>query len=66
MEGQLMAKQKEEVNLKEVALSEMEALIEQHNELVKVIQDSNGRLAEVKSMIVEKQGYLKALEDVDA
>tara|TARA_R100000808_G_C2069709_1_gene97747 strand:- start:113 stop:298 length:186 start_codon:yes stop_codon:yes gene_type:complete len=61
-----MAKQKEEVNLKEVALSEMEALIEQHNELVKVIQDSNGRLAEVKSMIVEKQGYLKALEDVDA
>ena len=61
-----MAKQKEEVNLEEVALSEMDALIEQHNELVKVIQDSNGRLAEVKSMIVEKQGYLKALEDVDA
>ena len=44
----------------------MESLIEQHNELVKVIQDSNGRLAEVKSMIVEKQGYLKALEDIDA
>ena len=61
-----MAKQKEEVNLKEIALSEMESLIEQHNELVKVIQDSNGRLAEVKSMIVEKQGYLKALEDIDA
>ncbi len=61
-----MAKKKEEVNLKEIALSEMESLIEQHNELVKVIQDSNGRLAEVKSMIVEKQGYLKALEDIDA
>lgn len=61
-----MANKTEKVNLKDEALKEMESLVEQHNELVKNIQDSQGRLAEVKNMLVEKQGYLKGLEDCDA
>ena len=58
-----MADKKQEPTLKEKATTEMNALVEQHNELVQVLQDSQGRLAEVKQQIVEKQGYLKALED---
>ena len=61
-----MANKTEKVNLKDEALKEMESLVEQHNELVKNIQDSQGRLAEVKNMLVEKQGYLKGLEACDA
>jgi|TARA_X000001382_G_scaffold123223_1_gene106822 hypothetical protein len=58
-----MAKSEEKkTDLKAMASSEMEALVEQHNELVKTIQDAQGRLAEVKSMLIEKQGYLKGLE----
>jgi len=61
-----MAKEVVKVDLKEQATSEMEVLVEQHNELVKVLQDSQGRLAEVKQLIVEKQGYMKGLEDCEA
>ena len=61
-----MAKETDMVNLKEQAKSEMDVLVEQHNELVKVLQDSQGRLAEVKQLIVEKQGYMKGLEDCEA
>jgi hypothetical protein len=58
-----MAKSEEKkTDLKAMASSEMESLVEQHNELVKTIQDAQGRLAEVKSMLIEKQGYLKGLE----
>lgn len=60
-----MAKEKK-VDLKEVAMQEMETLVEQHNELVQSIQEQQGRLSEVKTMLTEKQGYLKALEDCDA
>jgi hypothetical protein len=63
--GGLMAKEKK-VDLKAVAMQEMETLVEQHNELIKSIQEQQGRLAEVKNMLVEKQGYLKGLEDCDA
>ena len=61
-----MAKEEVKVDLKEQATKEMEVLVEQHNELVKVLQDSQGRLAEVKQLIVEKQGYMKGLEDCEA
>ena len=61
-----MVKITDKVDLKEQATKEMEVLVEQHNELVKVLQESQGRLAEVKSMIVEKQGYMKGLEDCEA
>ena len=61
-----MTKNTEKVNLKEQATKEMEVLVEQHNELVKVLQDGQGRLAEVKQQIVEKQGYMKGLEDCGA
>lgn len=61
-----MAKEAVKVDLKEQASSAMEVLVEQHNELVKVLQDAQGRLAEVKQQIVEKQGYMKGLEDCDA
>ena len=47
-------------------MQEMETLVEQHNELIKTIQEQQGRLSEVKNMLVEKQGYLKGLEDCDA
>ena len=60
-----MAKEKK-IDLKAVAMQEMEKLVEQHNELIKSIQEQQGRLAEVKNMLVEKQGYLKGLEDCDA
>ena len=60
-----MTKNTEKVNLKEQATKEMEVLVEQHNELVKVLQDSQGRLAEVKQLIVEKQGYMKGLQDCE-
>jgi len=60
-----MAKEKK-IDLKAVAMQEMETLVEQHNELIKSIQEQQGRLAEVKNMLVEKQGYLKGLEDCDA
>ena len=43
----------------------METLVEQHNQLVQEIQEANGRLAEVKQMIVEHQGYIKGLEACD-
>jgi len=61
-----MAKEVVKVDLKEQATKEMEVLVEQHNELVKVLQDSQGRLTEVKQLIVEKQGYMKGLEDCKA
>jgi len=60
-----MAKEKK-IDLKAVAMQEMETLVEQHNELIKTIQEQQGRLTEVKNMLVEKQGYLKGLEDCDA
>jgi len=60
-----MAKEKMEVSLKEAATTEMETLVEQHNTLVKNIQEGQARLTEVKEMLIEKQGYLKALEDVE-
>ena len=60
-----MAKEKIEVSLKEAATTEMETLVEQHNTLVNNIQEAQARLAEVKEMLIAKQGYLKALEDVE-
>ena len=56
---------KTEVNLQDAAKAEMEALVEQHNQLVQEISEANGRLAEVKQMIIEKQGYMKGLEDCE-
>ena len=58
-----MSKEKKELTLREKSQAEMEMLVEQHNELASQIQEANARLAEVKTMIVEKQGYLKALDD---
>ena len=56
---------KEKVDLKKEAESKMESLIEQHNELAGNIQEANSRLAEVKQMIIEHQGYMKGLEACD-
>jgi len=56
---------KETVNLKQEAQSKMETLVEQHNALVQEIQEANGRLAEVKQMIVQHQGYMQGLEACD-
>ena len=56
---------KTEVNLQDAAKAEMEALVEQHNQLVQEISEANGRLAEGKQMIIEKQGYMKGLEDCE-
>jgi len=50
------------VDLKQDAMEKMKSMIEQHNELVKELESANGRLAEVKQMIVEHQGYIKGLE----
>ena len=50
------------VDLKQDAMDKMQTMIEQHNELVKELESANGRLAEVKQMIVEHQGYIKGLE----
>ena len=57
-----MAKEKKSVDLKEAAQEQMQTMVEQHNELVNSIQEMQGRLSEVKSMIVEHQGYMKGLE----
>jgi prefoldin subunit 5 len=56
---------KEKVDLKQEALTKMETLVEQHNILVKEIQSANERLAEVKQIIIEHQGYIKGLEACD-
>ena len=56
-----MAKEKT-VDLKQEAQTKMESMIEQHNALVQELQGANERLAEIKQMIVEHQGYMKGLE----
>ena len=56
-----MAKEKT-VDLKQEAQTKMESLVEQHNALVQELQSANERLAEVKQMIIEQQGYMKGLE----
>jgi len=56
-----MAKEKT-VDLKQEAQTKMESLVEQHNALVQELQSANERLAEVKQMIVEHQGYMRGLE----
>lgn len=56
-----MAKEKK-VDLRQEAETKMETLVEQHNTLVQEIQEAQGRLGEVKQMIVEHQGYMKGLE----
>ena len=56
-----MANEKK-VDLKQEAQTKMESLVEQHNALVQELQSANERLAEVKQMIVEHQGYMKGLE----
>lgn len=53
---------KEKVDLRKEAEDKMESLVEQHNELAGNIQEANARLAEVKQMIIEHQGYMKGLE----
>jgi len=60
-----MAKKETEVSLKDAAMTEMETLVEQHNQLVQNIQEAQARLSEVKNMILEKQGYLQGLEDCE-
>ena len=40
----------------------METMVEQHNKLVQEIQEAQGRLGEIKQMIVEHQGYMKGLD----
>ena len=60
-----MSDKDKKVNLREETAKEMETLVEQHNELIKTIQEQQSRLSELKSMIVEKGGYMKALEDVE-
>jgi len=50
------------VDLKQEAQTKMETLVEQHNELVKDLEGANSRLAEIKQMIIEHQGYMKGLE----
>lgn len=50
------------VDLKQDAMDKMQTMVEQHNELVKELESANGRLAEVKQMIIEHQGYIKGLE----
>ena len=56
-----MTKEKK-VDLKQEAQTKMESLVEQHNALVQELQSANERLAEVKQMIIEQQGYMKGLE----
>tara|TARA_S200002703_G_scaffold84908_1_gene73279 strand:+ start:1875 stop:2069 length:195 start_codon:yes stop_codon:yes gene_type:complete len=53
---------KEKVDLRKEAENKMESLVEQHNELAGNIQEANARLAEVKQMIIEHQGYIKGLD----
>ena len=50
------------VDLRQEAQTKMESMVEQHNALVQELQEANGRLAEIKQMIVEHQGYMKGLE----
>ena len=50
------------VDLKKEATSQMETMVEHHNGLVSEIQEANGRLTEIKNMIIEHQGYMKGLE----
>ena len=50
------------VDLKQEAMDKMNTMVEQHNELVKELESANGRLAEIKQMIIEHQGYVKGLE----
>jgi len=40
------------VDLKQEAMEKMESMVEQHNELVKELESANGRLAEIKQMII--------------
>ena len=56
-----MAKEKNGA-LRQEAETKMESLVEQHNTLVQEMQGANERLAEVKQMIVEHQGYMKGLD----
>jgi|TARA_X000000368_G_scaffold403323_1_gene378180 prefoldin subunit 5 len=56
---------KEKVDIKKQANEKMESLVEQHNELVGEIQETQSRLAEVKQLILEHQGYLKGLDACD-
>jgi chaperonin cofactor prefoldin len=56
-----MAKEKK-VDLRQEAETKMETMVEQHNTLVQEIQEAQGRLGEVKQMIIEHQGYMKGLE----
>jgi len=56
-----MAKEKK-VDLRQEAESKMQSLVEQHNALVQDLQSANERLAEVKQMIIEHQGYMKGLD----
>ena len=50
------------VDLKQQAQTKMESMVEQHNALVQELQGANERLAEIKQMIIEHQGYMKGLE----
>ena len=50
------------VDLKQEAQTKMESMVEQHNKLVQELQGANERLAEIKQMIIEHQGYMKGLE----
>ena len=56
-----MAKEKK-VDLRQEAETKMETMVEQHNTLVQEIQEAQGRLGEVKQMIIEHQGYMKGIE----
>tara|TARA_R100000742_G_C4249138_1_gene67653 strand:+ start:304 stop:501 length:198 start_codon:yes stop_codon:yes gene_type:complete len=56
-----MAKEKK-VDLRQEAETQMETMVEQHNKLVQDIQEAQGRLGEIKQMIVEHQGYMKGLD----
>jgi len=56
---------KEKVDIKKQANEKMESLVEQHNELVGEIQETQSRLGEVKQLILEHQGYLKGLDACD-
>tara|TARA_R100000278_G_scaffold3742_1_gene6623 strand:+ start:2730 stop:2930 length:201 start_codon:yes stop_codon:yes gene_type:complete len=60
-----MAKDKQELTLKEKAQKEMESLVEQHNDLSSSIQEMQNRLGEVRNLLLEKQGYMKALDDCE-
>lgn len=50
------------VDLKQEAQTKMESMVEQHNALVQELQGANERLAEIKQMIIEHQGYMRGLD----